>query len=478
MVFSSLVFLFCFLPITLLLYYLLPFRVKNYWLLFCSLVFFAWGGVSYTLIILISIIVNYFLGLILELKRDSPYGYYWLLAGVFINLSALAIFKYADFTVNNLNLLLEKWKIQPLTAPDILLPVGISFYTFHALSYLIDIYRKKSDAQHNLFDLALYICMFSQLIAGPIIRYSDVWTQLRNRHHHLSFFVSGIKRFLAGLGKKVILANSFALAADTVFNGSLNHLSYATAWLGLLCYTLQIYYDFSGYSDMAIGLGRMFGFNFMENFNFPYTAQSIKEFWRRWHISLSSFFKDYVYIPLGGNRYPGMKTYRNLIIVFFLTGFWHGASWTFVVWGLFHGLFIVLERSGLDRLLHKSGRITASLYTLLVVMMAWVLFRVNTLHDALLYWKALFSFKLTSKDWLVFTNHIDTELITLLSIGLTGALGGFKSLHYWFTKKVIRYSWIKTLLNIVSILFYITILLLCILHLTAGTYNPFIYYRF
>lgn len=478
MVFSSLLFLFCFLPSTLLIYYLLPFKFKNYWLLFCSLVFFAWGGITYTLIILASILVNYFLGLIIERKRDGSFAYYWLATGVIINLSALAVFKYADFTIYNLNLLLEKWNVSPLPLPGILLPVGISFYTFHALSYLIDIYRRKCDAQHNLFDLALYISMFSQLIAGPIIRYSDVWIQLRQREHNVAFFSSGIERFLIGLGKKVILANSFALVADNVFNSDITHLNCASAWLGILCYTLQIYYDFSGYSDMAIGLGRMFGFNFMENFDLPYSASSIKEFWRRWHISLSSFFRDYVYIPLGGNRCSEFKTYRNLIIVFFLTGFWHGASWTFIIWGLFHGAFIVLERIGLEKGLRKAGRFFSSLYTWLVVMLAWVLFRTDTLHNAMSYWKALFTFKMSRKTWLIFSNQIDSELIVLLCIGLFGALGGFVFFMNYFKNNLSSFRFLRISSDILSIISYITLFVLCILYLTAGTYNPFIYYRF
>ena len=364
----------------------------------------------------------------------------------------------------------------------IILPIGISFYTFHSLSYLVDIYRRKTTAQKNIFDLSLYIAMFSQLIAGPIIRYSDVWQQLRGRTHTMAKFSSGVERFLIGLGKKVLLANTFARVADELFAVSAADLGAPTAWLGLICYSLQIYCDFAGYSDMAIGLGRMFGFEFLENFNFPYIAKSVKEFWRRWHMSLSSFFRDYVYIPLGGNRVKVSRTYVNLLIVFFLTGFWHGASWSFVVWGLFHGFFMVIERLGFEKVLDKMWKPIANLYTILVVMFAWVLFRSDTLVYALHYWKAMFNFQGLDEQMAVVFNYLNKELYIAFFIAILGSFGFFaflgKTLERYLKSentgaRLFSYSY-----HLGSTIFYAAILAACSIYLIAGTYNPFIYYRF
>jgi len=477
MLFSSIVFLFFFLPITLLGYYLIPEKYKNYWLLFTSLIFFAWGGVSETLILILSIILNYYFGLAIQKHLDSRKAYRLLFLGIAINLLTLGVFKYANFFIENLNEIFFFVNIPTLKPTHIALPVGISFYTFHSLSYLIDIYKKKSSAQRNIFDLSLYICMFSQLIAGPIIRYSDIWKQLKERTHTTVKFASGIERFLIGLGKKVLLANTFARIADELFAENVNDLTAPTAWLGLICYTLQIYYDFAGYSDMAIGLGRMFGFEFMENFNFPYISKSVTEFWRRWHISLSSFFRDYVYIPLGGNRISNQRTYINLLIVFFLTGFWHGASWTFILWGLFYGFFMVIERLGFSKILDKVWSPIANLYTLLVVMFAWVLFRSDDLSYAISYWKAMFNFNITQNQIGIFLNYTDKESYLTLLIGILGALGFFNIfipiIHRYSTSKFFTFSF-----NTISILFYATILIVCSMYLVSGTYNPFIYYRF
>lgn len=477
MLFSSVVFLFLFLPLTLLGYYLIPEKYKNYWLLFTSVVFFAWGGVSETVILILSIILNYYFGLAIQKYVDTRKGYLLLFWGVTVNLLTLGVFKYANFFVGNLNEIFSFFDIPNIKQTRIALPVGISFYTFHSLSYLVDIYKKKSNAQRNILDLSLYICMFSQLIAGPIIRYSDIWKQLRERTHTSAKFASGIERFLIGLGKKVLLANTFARVVDDLYAGNVYDLSAPTAWLGITCYTLQIYFDFAGYSDMAIGLGRMFGFEFMENFNFPYIAKSVTEFWRRWHISLSSFFRDYVYIPLGGNRVSEKRTYINLLIVFFLTGFWHGASWTFILWGLFYGFFMVIERLGFSKVLDKIWPPIANLYTLLVVMFAWVLFRADTLSYALAYWKAMFNFNISPSQMGLFMNYADKELCLSLVIGILGALGFFNI----FNKVITKYSTSKAFtltFNTLTVIFYATILIVCSMYLIAGTYNPFIYYRF
>lgn len=478
MLFSSPLFLFLFLPITLLVYYIFSNNVRNYWLLFSSLIFFAWGGVSYTSILLISIIANYFFGILIQRNIDSPKAYRWLFAGVSVNILLLGFFKYFNFFISNLNIIFKTISIPEVPQPNILLPIGISFYTFHSLSYLVDIYRRKTLAQKNIFDLSLYICMFSQLIAGPIIRYSDVWMQLKQRTHTIEKFSSGIERFLLGLGKKVLIANTFAIAADDIFSSNLSELVSINAWFGIICYTLQIYFDFAGYSDMAIGLGRMFGFEFMENFNFPYMAKSIKDFWRRWHISLSTFFRDYAYIPLGGNRGSVRKTYLNLILVFLITGFWHGASWNFVVWGMLHGLFLAIERLGFDKVLSKLWSPLQSTYTLFVVMIAWVLFRSENLSTSLLYYKALINFKVTNEQLLMLFKHINREFIIALFIAILGSLGFFSKLWNAVQKKIKDSKSLYFSFKLSSYIFYIGILVICSVYLIAGTYNPFIYYRF
>ncbi|MBP1673812.1 MAG: AlgI [Bacteroidetes bacterium] len=482
MLFSSPLFLYLFLPITLLGYYLMIPKLKNYWLLAASLVFFAWGGVTFTFILVGSILLNYIFGLWIQKQKTSGKGKLPLILGVSTNIAILAVFKYTNFLVLNLNQLLDWIHIPLIPQTHIILPIGISFYTFHSLSYLVDIYRNKAVAQRNFFDLSLYITMFSQLIAGPIIRYSDVDQQLRGRTHTLEKFSYGIERFLIGLGKKVLLANTFAKIADQIFATNPMDLSAPLAWLGIICYTLQIYCDFAGYSDMAIGLGRMFGFEFMENFNFPYIAKSVKEFWRRWHISLSSFFRDYVYIPLGGNKITISRTYINLLIVFFLTGFWHGSSWSFVVWGLFHGFFMVIERLWLGKLLDKTWKPIANFYTLLVVMFAWVLFRADSLGYAVDYWKAMFDFKTTSEQMILFRSYLDIEFYLTFGIAVLGSFGAYQLVSRYINKilnstKIAAQTFAYGF-HFVSVIFYILILYLSTMYLISGTYNPFIYYRF
>jgi alginate O-acetyltransferase complex protein AlgI len=482
MLFSSILFLYLFLPITLLGYYLINKHYRNYWLLLASLIFFAWGGVSFTLILLASIVINFFIGLKVQKYLDSKRGYWWLFVGVSVNLLILGIFKYANFIIHNINGLFSSFSIPLIPDTRIILPIGISFYTFHSLSYLVDIYRRKTTAQQNIFDLSLYISMFSQLIAGPIIRYSDVWKQLRGRNHTLQKFSSGVERFVIGLGKKVLLANTFARVADGIFAQNVNDLGALSAWFGIICYSLQIYCDFSGYSDMAIGLGRMFGFEFLENFNFPYLAKSVKEFWRRWHISLSSFFRDYLYFPLGGNRKSISRTYLNLIIVFFLTGFWHGASWSFVVWGLFHGIFMVIERLGFEKVLDKMWKPIANIYTIIVVMFAWVLFRSDTLDYALHYWKAMFDFHGSDLQTALIMTYMDKELYLVFVIAILGSLGMFervgKELGKLLASRRFAPGIISYCYDIGSVIIYAAILVVCTTYLIAGTYNPFIYYRF
>ena len=356
MLFTSPVFLFLFLPLVLGLYVFLPSKWRNAWLLIASLFFYAWGETFYTLIMLASITANYVFGLLIEWQRDTAAMRPLMVGAVVVNLLLLIGFKYANFLLRSLNVLLGHLGIAPLYLAPVHLPIGISFFTFHALSYVIDVYRADARGQKNFVRVALYVTLFPQLIAGPILRFHQVADQFVRRQVSLPLFAAGVRRFLVGFGKKVLIANTLAVPADAIFGADSATLSSGAAWLGIVCYTLQIYFDFSGYSDMAIGLGKMFGFRFPENFNYPYVSRSIKEFWRRWHISLSTWFRDYLYIPLGGNRVSSWRNHLNLVIVFFLCGLWHGASWTFVIWGLYHGVFLVIERPVVSRWFDRQPR--------------------------------------------------------------------------------------------------------------------------
>ena len=472
MLFSSTLFLYLFLPITLLLFYLAPQRLRNLILLVASLVFYAWGGVSYTIILITSILLNYLFGYLIANANNRKL---FLSIGVIINLSLLVVFKYADFIVENINNLIFATSIEKIEQPNITLPIGISFFTFQAISYLVDIYRNEAKYQKNLINIALYISLFPQLIAGPIVRYHDIAQQLIKRSFSLEKFGEGVERFIIGLSKKVLLANNFALVADKIFASDYQNLSSPTAWLGIISYALQIYFDFSGYSDMAIGLGKMFGFTFLENFNFPYISKSIKEFWRRWHISLSSWFKDYLYIPLGGSRVAKYRVYVNLLIVFTLTGFWHGASWSFLFWGLFHGFFLVLERLGLQKILSKLWAPIQHLYTLLVVVIAWVFFRVESIEYAFVYLKQMFYSGVSNSDW--FT-YFDSQLSIVFIIGVLGSFGLFPYLGKLLKSVFKPKAKISDLASLIYSTTLIALLLLSSVFLLAGSYNPFIYFRF
>ena len=371
MLFSSLVFIFYFLPAILIAYYLSPKSWKNYILLLFSFIFYAWGGVSYSVVFLISIVLNYFFARGISNSKNNSKA--WLRGGIFFNIALLFSFKYFVFLVENINnigaffeydfVLFDKLKI--------LLPLGISFYTFQQMSMLWHIYGSEVKSKIKFSETALYIGFFPQLVAGPIVRYNDIINQIRSRKETISLFHSGVERFIIGLFKKVIIANACGLLVDTILKSEVELLSFSAAWLGIVAYAFQIYFDFSGYSDMAIGLGRMFGFEILENFNFPYISKSIREFWRRWHISLSTWFRDYVYIPLGGNKSSVNKTYRNLLIVFLLTGFWHGATWSFVFWGVYHGSFIIIERLGFSRVLEKLPFGISWLYSSVVIPVSY-----------------------------------------------------------------------------------------------------------
>ena len=466
MLFSSITFLYCFLPCVLLLYFIVPNRMKNTVLLLASLFFYGWGEPKYLIFMLASVTQSYIAALLVERFRGTKIAKAALAVSAVASLGLLAYCKYADFFIGNFN------AVTGLSVPllKVALPVGISFYTFQILSYVIDVYRGDVPAQRNFIDLAMYVAMFPQLIAGPIVRYSDIAGSLKNRKTTLADASEGITRFSVGLAKKILLANSAALiVSEFKAYGEKTVLFY---WLYAAAYMLHIYFDFSGYSDMAIGLGRIFGFRFSENFKYPYVSASITEFWRRWHISLSTWFKEYLYIPLGGNREGTLKTYRNLMIVFFLTGLWHGASWNFVIWGLFHGTFLVLERIfPIEKILHF--RLLKSIYTLLVVIVAWVFFRAETLGSAWAYLNRMF----VPYDMESYSKYLSNEFVYVAVLALASC--GFGAMLYRRLFALIgRENWGNAVVRAVNPAFCAVIAYFSVLLLASNTYNPFIYFRF
>lgn len=468
MVFTSPTFLFFFLPLTLILNFLFQrFKIRNAILLILSLFFYIFGEGELVLLMISSIVLNFYLGKWIDKSKSKTS----ITVGVALNLLILIVNKYTGFIIENLNLFLDFLNVNPIHDIKIKLPVGISFYTFQSISYLIDVYRKNNKAQKNFVDLALYISLFPQLIAGPIVRYKDVAFQLKKRVQHIKKFKIGVERFIIGLAKKVIISNSLALVADYIMDSDLSLLDSSTAWLGIILYSLQIYFDFSGYSDMAIGLGKMLGFDFLENFNFPYAATSIRDFWRRWHISLSNWFRDYLYIPLGGNRQNSIRTYINLFIVFFLTGLWHGASWNFVIWGMIHGVFIVIERLGFDKIIDKL-KVIRNIYTLFIVVIAWVFFRIESFADASRYISIMFT-GTESVNHYTFSMFLSKEIIIVLLLGFVMSFNGFNL----FFNRVLNVNQNEYLNNIKSI-GLLLIFIYCIMNVASGSYNPFIYFRF
>lgn len=470
MLFSSMIFLWLFLPVVFVSYYLIKIEYRNVLLLIASIIFYAWGGVSYTLIMFSSIIINYIFALLIEksiVENNKLKKKIYLALCIIINLSILGYFKYTDFAISIINSVSKK---EVISLKNIVLPIGISFYTFQALSYVIDVYREHNKAQKNIINLALYISFFPQLIAGPIVKYHDIDTQITERTENLENISYGIKRFIYGLSKKVILANMFALSCDEILKHPIGDIGTALAWLAAVLYTLQIYYDFSGYSDMAIGLGHMFGFKFLENFNYPYISKSVQEFWRRWHISLSTWFKEYLYIPLGGNRKGKYFTYLNLLIVFFATGLWHGASFNFILWGLWHGFFLIIERVFLGRLLEKNKlKLLNHIYVILVFVLGWVLFRANNLAHALELYKLMFSYK-ESFYTLRYFFYPQTQVCFIFGLLFSGI---FQSL---FPK--IKIAIFSSKVYLLESIIQFILLFICIMYLVNGTYNPFIYFRF
>ncbi len=476
MLFSSTIFLFAFLPIVLTLYWLLPgMRSRNALLLAVSLLFYAWGEAGYILILLTSIALNYAFGRWIDARRGRGAERAILTTAIGANLLLLAVFKYANFVVDNANVLLLGVGLDPIALEDIHLPIGISFFTFQALTYLVDVHRGDAPVERNPIRVALYIALFPQLIAGPIVRYRQVASQLIHRHVRLGDVSEGVQRFIVGLGKKVLIANTLALPADVIFSIPQHQLQPSTAWLGITCFTLQIYFDFAGYSDMAIGLGRCFGFRFPENFDWPYRSRSMREFWRRWHISLSSFFRDYLYVPMGGNRRGLSRTHANLLVVFLLCGLWHGASWTFVVWGLIHGALLVAERTRMGDLLAAAPRLVQGVYTLGVVTFAWVFFRADDLNHAFAFLGAMLGVEATDTGAHPFALHWNAKVGTVLALAALSASSMPFRIGEWLRALTVTRPVLLAGTRVVSLQ---ALLILCAMSLAAGTHNPFIYFRF
>lgn len=476
MVFSSPVFLFLFLPLTLLAVWLAgSTAARNAVLLAASLLFYAWGEGVYVLLMLATVLVNYGCGLAIDRNTGRRS---WLVLAVVVNLAALAWFKYANFFVDTLNALFAHQLDGPIHLEPVHLPIGISFFIFHSLSYVVDVYRGQANAQRSPAITTLYLALFPQLVAGPIIRYHDVAAQFLERTLNTARFANGVRRFVIGLAKKVLIADQCARVADAIFAVPADEVPLVTAWLGAIAYALQIYFDFSGYSDMAIGLGRMLGFEFRENFDRPYIATSIRNFWQRWHISLSTWFRDYLYIPLGGNRLGPARTYLNLFIVFFLTGLWHGASWNFVVWGLVHGLFLVLERAGLGKLLERAPRPLPHLYTLLVVLTAWVLFRLPDITQGWHYILGMYGIR--PGDAVLHPADLFLTPVTALAlvIGALGALNVHVLIGRAMDLRPMGQELATGTRGTLEVLGLFTLFLLVAMSVASSTYSPFIYFRF
>lgn len=473
MIFSSTLFLLYFLPIFLLVYHLVGKRFKNYTILLASIFFYSWGAPKFVFVILGTTIVDFYIVKKMFESEVQKHRKWLLIVSIIINLGLLAYFKYANFFVENLNEVLGSFGFTQLSWTSVALPIGISFYTFQTLTYSVDVYRKIHAPLQKATDYLLYIMSFPQMIAGPIVRFNSIADQIVARKEIIDDKLIGFYRFCIGLAKKVLIANVMAEQADLIFNSDLSNLSTQNAWLGILAYTFQIYFDFSGYSDMAIGLGKMIGFRFPENFNSPYISKSISEFWRRWHITLGNFMRDYLYIPLGGNRVDSKyRLFFNLWIVFLLSGLWHGASWNYVIWGGFHGLFLILDRIFLLKLLQKAGKIPAIAFTFFIVMIGWVIFRLENLTDVKTY-----LIKMFSMDFQTDLNNIPSFFGMLIFAILFSFLAAFqkgaKLEAYFFERDTYP-------LHVYFFFFVLSFVLffLSISSIVSSDFNPFIYFRF
>ncbi len=464
MVFSSILFLFYFLPAILIVYYLVPKKRRNLVLFIGSLFFYAWGEPVYVLLLVLSTVLNYFIGIAVEKAEQNPkIQKATLAAGVIVNLAVLVVFKYTDFLISMINTVLPH--DIPLTR--ITLPIGISFFTFQTMSYIIDVYRKNAKAQKKYIDFGTYVALFPQLIAGPIVRYNSIDEQLSRRRETIEGFTAGVKCFSVGLAKKVLIANNIGLLWEVISAAPVGEISVMSAWLGIIAYALHIYFDFSGYSDMAIGLGRMFGFEFEENFNYPYISKSITEFWHRWHISLSTWFKEYVYIPMGGNRVGKARLYLNLLIVWTLTGVWHGAGVNFLAWGLYYALILIIEKSLLGKFLDKLPRAVGMIYSLLLVLVGWVFFASPSMSNAVGYLKVMFGIGGGALVDTTFKYNL-TSYAVLLIIAVVAMLPYPKKIWDKFFKEN----------NLVALIAVILVVLACTAYLVDSSYNPFLYFRF
>ena len=467
MVFSSITFLYFFLPLVLLVYFSVPMKGKNIVLLVSGLIFYAWGEPFYVIIMVISTAIDYTAGrLIDKYDDDQKKRMIFLIISVCMNLSLLVVFKYSSFIISNINELLGI----KIFDPKLPLPIGISFYTFQSMSYTIDLYLRKIKVQKSIINFTTYVTLFPQIVAGPIVRYQDVQGEIDKRQVNVTKLTEGIGLFVKGLGKKVLIANQIGMVWDTVKVMDYSQISVLTAWVGILSFTFQIYFDFSGYSDMAVGLGKMLGFNFPQNFNYPYTSKSISEFWRRWHITLGSWFKSYVYIPLGGNHGGLVKTIRNLLIVWLLTGFWHGASWNFIVWGLYFGLLIILEKLWLGKVLENLPEILSRTYTFVLVVISWVFFDTKSLADSFKYILAMFGANrifIDSSGMYLFTSNIIIFIVCILT-----------------STELVKRIYLKLASFRFNIMAYLLpllqafIIVLCTAYLVESSYNPFLYFRF
>ncbi len=470
MVFSSVVFLFRYLPLVLLLYFAVPKSIKNFILFIVSLLFYAWGEPVYVVLMLFSTVVDYTHGLLVDkYKKTGRMGAAKaaLISSVVINLALLGFFKYAGFIVDNVNALFG----MSIPFKGVALPIGISFYTFQTMSYTIDIYRGAAKPQKNIISFGAYVALFPQLIAGPIVQYKTIAEQLENPIINDDMFSSGIMRFVTGLGKKVLLANTAGEIFSTLTASGLGSLSALGAWVAIIAYTFQIYFDFSGYSDMAIGLGRIFGFQFLENFNYPYMSKSVTEFWRRWHISLGSWFRDYVYIPLGGNRTTKLGHVRNILIVWLLTGVWHGANWNFIFWGLYYGILLLIEKFFLARYLKRAPSIVAHIYTLAIVVFGWVFFVFETPAEISAFFAAMFGANGLWDHTSLYTlanNIILLAILTLASTDMPARLA----------KRCFATGEHPVLATVGRVAYIAVFFIISTAFLVNSTYNPFLYFRF
>ena len=473
MVFSSIFFLFTFLPLSLLLYWMSPAKIKNFTLLAVSLFFYAWGEPVYVLLMIASILTNFVFGIFIEselIKEKRAVRRALFISAVVFNILILGFFKYYGFLAENINALFNA----DIAYSELPLPIGISFYTFQVLSYVIDVYLGKVRLQRNPVSFALYVTMFPQLIAGPIVRYSDIESQLEQRNVSASKFGEGAQRFIQGLGKKVLIANSMGALWDITQAMDMTGISVFSAWLGIIAYTFQIYFDFSGYSDMAIGLGKMFGFEFMENFDHPYVSRSVTEFWRRWHISLGTWFREYVYIPLGGNRCSRIRQIRNIMAVWMLTGLWHGASWNFVVWGIYYGCLLLIEKLFLKKLIDNAPAIISHVYCMLAVIIGWVLFASRDIESAAAYLGVMSG---ASGNVLVdnaFIYYLKSNAVMLV-ISLLFSTGIFREI---FEPEEISDKIRTRVSHSAAVILHAFILFMSTAYLVTETYNPFLYFRF